>query len=481
MCHHGPNVCGLLSHMEVRQNVNWDDHQRAACSAHMWAGSLATSNTPGALTALPANLEYPTCAQLVTALQRETHDLQIYPGYDGLHHPYIAYCRGNSTADPAGWGKTTTNAPVPSMSTVMLYNATEMYSSRAAMSCVLNQVSADAGVAPITVRYKDYKIKASANSLGGGAIAGGILANIFMILSGYYCEEQIRIRVERVKEMMLLCGLPRPVYWVSYFVSHYTLFVTTWILCYLFMLIDGDIGMVANSSAVPLFIHVLSAGPAIITYGYILSFATDDILAAQQWINEYLNVTFALPLMMLIFAIKEEDTRADVENFFFILPGFVLYKGMSVIETASVNGEPFSASDTFDWDKGLIKWTLFHWLQTALFCIAIFVLDGKLIQKLTGPTVSGEVGIDEDQELLAELLPPVEGAKMDSKPVRSSCATFVRWNWRVAVHRFQRCSLCVSCETGQLCSCQFAVEVLCTRGWWLRSGCARDIHRRQAE
>lgn len=183
------------------------------------------------------------------------------------------------------------------------------------------------------------------------------------------------------------------------------------------MLAKGGIGAVTDSSAVPLFVHVLSAGPAIITYGYVLSFTTDDILAAQQWLNEYLNVTFGLPILLLVFAIKNEDTRATVENFLFWLPGFTLYKGISIVETAAVNDEPFSASDTFDWDKGLLKWTLFHWLQSFLFCGIIFVLDTGVVRKLTGPKLKADdaVGIDEDQKNLAEVLPPIRGASMDEK------------------------------------------------------------------
>ena len=122
--------------------------------------------------------------------------------------------------------------------------------------------------------------------------------------------------------------------------------------------------------------------------------------------------------MLLVFAVQDEATRATLENCFFILPGFVFYKGIGNIETAATNGNPFTASDTFDWDKGLTKFICFHWIQTFIFSFVLWAVDTKLIRRLTGPKLKPgeEVGIDDDQKLLAEKLPPIKGAAMSEKP-----------------------------------------------------------------
>ena len=98
------------------------------------------------------------------------------------------------------------------------------------------------------------------------------VSNIFMMQTVYYCEEMIRLRVERVKEMLLLSGLQRQRFWFAYFVGHILFFTVSWTISYLVMLSAGMDGVSANS-AVPYFVLALCAGPTFIVYGYLLSFA----------------------------------------------------------------------------------------------------------------------------------------------------------------------------------------------------------------
>lgn len=383
--------------------------ERDVCGDHLWAGAMpfATNGDQGPLTK-----SYPTCNELVAELELETHSL--------TRHPYYASCyNANANASEAlvGWG-------APAGSLTLLFNGTESYSSRAALGCAYKQIAEAAGIeGGITTSYKSYVATVGSNSPGGGAMMA-FVASIFMILSGYYCEEQIRLRTERVKEMMLLCGLPRLTYWVSYFVSHYLFFLCSWTLCYIIMLASGGMDGINDNSAFCYFFLATIAGPAFILYGYMLSFVTDDILAAQQWVNEYLNLTFALPFMILTFAVQDEDTRTSLENVFGILPGFAFYKGIGVLETAATNGEPFSAGDTFDWDKGLLKFILFLVLDCVLFTIGIFVIDTNVIGRMMGPTLADATtpGMDDDQKLLLEKIPPVDGASMNDKPSNAAHA-----------------------------------------------------------
>ena len=47
----------------------------------------------------------------------------------------------------------------------------------------------------------------------------------FQLQTVFYCEEMMRLRVERVKEMLLLSGVPRQSFWASYFISHLVFFM----------------------------------------------------------------------------------------------------------------------------------------------------------------------------------------------------------------------------------------------------------------
>ena len=380
-----------------------DDVERDPCGEHMWAGSMpfaAPNDVMG-----PALLRYDTCNLLVDELEKETHDL--------TKHPFHAACYNTNGTDGQGlqeWGFSAGGLS-------LLYNGTEIYSSRAALACAYKQIAEAAGIpGGIQTSYKSYTAKVGSNALGGGAMMA-FVANIFMILSGYYCEEQIRLRVERVKEMMLLCGLPRLTYWLAYFVSHFIFFFLSWNLSYFIMWTSGGMDGINDNSAFCYYLLAIVAGSAFIIYGYLLSFVTDDILAAQQWVNEYLNLTFGLPFMILTFAVQDEDTRATLENFFGILPGFAFYKGIGVLEAAATNKEPFTAGDTFDWDRGLLKYICFLIFDVFLFSFLLFVIDTNLIGRLTGPKLADTttITLDDDQKQLVDKIPPVEGATLEEK------------------------------------------------------------------
>ena len=381
-----------------------DGKAEGACAEHMWSGSLPVTDGEFGT----AGNMYATCNELVEILQLETHTL--------AKHPYTAFCY-NANGSVADWG-------IPANSISVLFNGTETYSARSSLSCVYNKLSASAlaGTANeggITTSYKVYESLISSNSLGGGAMMG-FIASAFALLSGYYAEEQIRLRTERVKEMMLLCGLPRFTYWISYFFSHYLLFLLSWTLCYVLLVITAEMPGINENSAFLYFFLAMCAGPAIVLFGYVLSFVTDDILAAQQWLNEFLNLSFGLPFLILTFAVQDEDTRASLENFFGIIPGFSFYKALGVLETAVANGEPMTAGDLFDWDKGLTKFVCFLVFDWFLFSGLLYVIDTNLIGRLTGPKLDDaqmkDVGMDDDQRLLAEKIPAIEGATMDEKP-----------------------------------------------------------------
>lgn len=53
---------------------------------------------------------------------------------------------------------------------------------------------------------------------------------------------------------------------------------------------DGVVG----NSPVPYFCLAACAGPTFIVYGYLLSFAIDDIIQCHEWVGNWLNVTYVI-------------------------------------------------------------------------------------------------------------------------------------------------------------------------------------------
>lgn len=81
-----------------------------------------------------------------------------------------------------------------------------------------------------------------------------------------------------------------------------------------------------------------------------------------------------------------------------------------------MNGEVIGAGDFFS-DSRFLGPFLMLWFDVVLFGFVIFVIDTKFIKRLTGPKLdsSVEVGIDADQKLLLQKLPPVVGTTMAQK------------------------------------------------------------------
>ena len=71
----------------------------------------------------------------------------------------------------------------------------------------------------------------------------------------------------------------------------------------------------------------------------------------------------------------------------FLFPGYALYRGHSLLETAALNETPFSISDIFVWDKelGQVYMMLFIdvcWLSAALWLSDTGILV-KALQRVT--------------------------------------------------------------------------------------------------
>jgi ATP-binding cassette subfamily A (ABC1) protein 3 len=355
---------------------------RGNCSSHPWAGNTVLEGL--VLPGKPAQ-KYASCDKLVDALGDEAN----------MDHftadAYIAFCHDDG---------------IPT--TTMLFNQTEPYSSRAALACYYDSVAQTSG-GHLSTSYQPFPAKVGANQIVGGALMG-FVSNIFMLQTVFYCEEMMRLRVDRVKEMLLLSGVPRLSFWTAYFLSHMAFFVMAWTLSYSVMMAAGMRGVVLNSW-VAYYALALAAGPTFITYGYALSFLVQDFVQCHQWVGNWLNVTYSIFWMILTFGVTPGTAAAkSLEGAFCLMPGFAFYQGIAKLEVAALNNRPFTWSDTFVYERGLLRSILLLQLDFLVLCALIFVVDTGLFARLAGPRLGAEVGIDDDQRELQELLPAIVGA-----------------------------------------------------------------------
>jgi ABC-type multidrug transport system fused ATPase/permease subunit len=93
------------------------------------------------------------------------------------------------------------------------------------------------------------------------------------------------------------------------------------------------------------------------------------------------------------------------------------YQGIGKLEVAAVNGMALSASDTFVWERGVLKPIVFLILDFTIFCLLTFVIDTSYFRRRKAAVVAAAtVGIDDDQRDLLTVIPPVVGTFPDQRP-----------------------------------------------------------------
>lgn len=187
-----------------------------------------------------------------------------------------------ATADgpflPGAYSLTATAAD---FQTILYYNQSVAYSARVAVEQLYaGLASGSTPAAGIKVSYIQLPNSLMQNSFSVGGVQY-LTASAFALLAPFYTEEMVRLRISRVKDMMLMTGLSRPVFWGSYFISHWTLMMFSWLMSMFCMLVWGMDGVTENSWFA-YFILFAAFGCGNIWWGYIASFFVNSIEVAQE-------------------------------------------------------------------------------------------------------------------------------------------------------------------------------------------------------
>lgn len=146
-------------------------------------------------------------------------------------------------------------------------------------------------------------------------------------------------------------------------------------------------------------------------------FDCDSFTCLLEQVGNWLNVTYAIAWMILTFGVEPGSNVAQqMETAFCLMPSFAFYQGIAKLEVAAVNGVPLEgAFDVFDYDRGVLRSILFLMFDFLLFTALIYIIDTNFFSRIRGPQTGSEVGIDEDQRHLQDILPPVQGATADDR------------------------------------------------------------------
>ena len=78
-----------------------------------------------------------------------------------------------------------------------------------------------------------------------------------------------------------------------------------------------------------------------------------------------------------------------IKNLFFLFPGYALYRGHSLLETAALNETPYSISDIFVWDKELAQVFLMLFIDVCWLSAALWLSDTGILVKALQRVTAG--------------------------------------------------------------------------------------------
>eukprot|EP00811_Abedinium_folium_P034144 NODE_704_length_2818_cov_8.024898.p1 GENE.NODE_704_length_2818_cov_8.024898~~NODE_704_length_2818_cov_8.024898.p1 ORF type:complete len:606 (+),score=200.33 NODE_704_length_2818_cov_8.024898:284-2101(+) len=206
----------------------------------------------------------------------------------------------------------------------------------------------------------------------------------------------VRLKITLVKDAMMLCGLPKALFWGGYFVSHFFLAFCSMMLCLLMMLAFGMEGVKENNwfNYIMLYMCMTSAN---ILLGYITAFFVNSIEMAQEAVSEGNNLVMSIPWAIVVFAF--DNPTVAIENIFSIIPGFGLYRGLAILETAALSHIPYSAGDFFVWDNLIIQACLVMVCTgIVLFFVLCFLDDAYSVRSKVGKKIARRASVADNAE-----------------------------------------------------------------------------------
>lgn len=258
------------------------------------------------------------------------------------------------------------------------YNQAHDFSARSTLQQLYDGLDGVDSKASPTCEYLTMNSKLAQNSFAVGGLTG-ILAMNFAILSAFYCEDILRVRTTRLKDMMLLAGLRRSVFWFSYYLAHAVTLIGTALLCVAIVAAFQMPGIIENSFLAYIMLFVAFSVPSIFS-GYLIGFWVDSPETAQNVVGEFYNMALMVPWVIVAFAVEEQDDT--LESVFSIIPGFAIYRGFAILEAAAKNDTPYSAADVFDWDKKLFPTIVIMLVTGAVMVVLVLLVDYRVFERI---------------------------------------------------------------------------------------------------
>jgi len=265
------------------------------------------------------------------------------------------------------------------ITTTLMFDQSESFSTPVLIQELFRGIATASNETQNRVSYLRWQSDFEANDIFGGGGITYLIAVALAVQGTHFTLSMLTMRKSGAKQMLLLTGLPRWLFWLANFLVHIAIVVIPGIAVYFVLLGYGEAGADDSSWFAFVFLFICFGFPTVL-FGYTFSFAFEDEEAAQQFSSETAGVLLLVPWVLVNFVF--EDTILWLENLLTVfIPGFGMYRGLALIATASANGTPFSLSDCFVWDKILVQVYLFLLIGGCLYLLIVYAIDSSLLSR----------------------------------------------------------------------------------------------------
>eukprot|EP00397_Hematodinium_sp_SG-2012_P002024 GEMP01002030.1.p1 GENE.GEMP01002030.1~~GEMP01002030.1.p1 ORF type:complete len:1565 (+),score=337.85 GEMP01002030.1:37-4731(+) len=188
------------------------------------------------------------------------------------------------------------------------------------------------------------------SSFYGGALLI-ILAFILGLQSAVYGEDIVRDRVTGLKDVLLVSGISRVYYFVAHSIAHACFYIIPFTICMVVCAI-GQMEFIYENNWVTIILLCIASAPAVVSFGYALSLIFHDLQAAQEWLQELINLVLSILYLLAVFS--QANISVGVQYAMSLAPPYGVYRAFAILQTAAANKQGLTFTDVWDSDKEFI-------------------------------------------------------------------------------------------------------------------------------
>lgn len=177
-------------------------------------------------------------------------------------------------------------------------------------------------------------------------------------------------KYSRVREALLLAGLSKPMYWLSYIVVHHLAVLLGLVIGYIILYAAG-LAAVTESSPLVYVIYWIVATPCLVFYGYFWS-TFYNYKQRGDAVGFWICTLMLFPWAIVSFAFSEPNL--PFENAMTVLfPGYGAFRLYAYFQVAAYNDVPPTLEESFEWDFGYSQVLLYTFISTVLFGTYMYI------------------------------------------------------------------------------------------------------------